>query len=139
MDVINQNRILNEVAAERRHQYDKWGDQIHTVSHWMSILEEEIGEAEKEAVEFEAKRFKAKHPDFILEGVRAELIQAAAVAVAIVEWIDEGATYPPWYENLTPEFIRQFVEWYNKHCFPDRVFGHEKIAEFKPERGNETR
>ncbi len=137
MDVINQQRILDEVAIERLRQYDKWGDQIHTVTHWMSILGEEVGEADKEAVEYEASPdeiFLDRPRDPIyLDRMRKELLEAAAVSVAMIEWIDEGATYPPWYENLSPEFIRQFVDWYQKHAFPDRAFTHEKIAEFKPE------
>jgi hypothetical protein len=128
MDVYLQQRILGEVGDERERQFNKWGDQIHTVTHWMAILVEEVGEADKEAVEYEVDL----HPLYI-DRMRKELIEAAAVAVAMVEWIDEGATYPPWYEKLTPEFIRQFVDWYQKHAFPDRAFTHEKIAEFKPD------
>lgn len=129
MDVINQQRILDEIAIERVRQFDKWGDQIHTVTHWMSILGEEVGEAEKEAVEYEASR----GPFYQIpnDRLRKELIETAAVAVAMVEWIDEGATYPPWYKNLTPGFLRQFVDWYKKHAFEGRAFSHEKIAEFK--------
>ncbi len=136
--MINQQRILDEIAIERVRQFDKWGDQIHTVTHWMSILGEEVGEADKEAVEYEASRMFDRDGNFsrdpiYLDRMRKELVETAAVSVAMIEWIDEGATYPPWYENLTPEFIRQFVDWYQKHAFPDRAFTHEKIAEFKPE------
>ena len=93
MDVINQQRILDEIAIERVRQFDKWGDQIHTATHWMSILGEEVGEAEKEAVEYEAG------PDEIfLDRMRKELLHAAAVTVAMIEWIDSGAPYPKWWD-----------------------------------------
>ena len=128
MDVINQQRILDEVAIERVRQFDKWGDQIFTATHWMSVLGEEFGEADKEAVEYEATRDPIR-----LDRMRKELVETAAVSVAMIEWIDEGATYPPWYENLSPEFIRQFVDWYEKHCFTDRTFTLEKLADFQPE------
>jgi hypothetical protein len=91
---------LDEVAAERRRQIDKWGEQNHPdgvattdvdrvaadtarraceqafaagLGTWRVILEEEVREAFAESS---------------VEALRAELIQVAAVAVAWVEAID---------------------------------------------------
>ncbi len=138
MDVINQQRILDEVTVERKRQFEKWGDQIHTVTHWMAILGEEFGEADKEAVEFEALRpmpSRTRRKEIILECLRAELIETAAVAVAMIEWIDEGATYPEWWAHLSPEYIFQFVAWYQEaefqHAVSGRTISLETLAEFK--------
>lgn len=107
-------RVLEAVMAERQAQYEKWGEQNHPTlsliqSHerfailtnaqkrgnaervkngtldWWSILSEEVFEAFAEADP--AAR-------------RAELIQVAAVAVAMIEHIDrESASAPPMTET----------------------------------------
>ena len=99
--------VIDEVAAERRRQDDKWGEQRHLdgvattdvdrvaaetarracgaaadngTLTWRLILDEEVHEAFAEA-----------DPALL----RAELIQVAAVAVAWVEAIDRRAAVPP--------------------------------------------
>jgi hypothetical protein len=98
--------VIDEIAAERRRQNDKWGEQSHPDGvattdvdrvaaetarracdasaadgslTWRLILDEEVHEAFAEA-----------DPALL----RAELIQVAAVAVAWVEAIDRRAGAP---------------------------------------------
>lgn len=78
--------VLAEVAQERSRQDALWGEQNHDPQDYFAILAEEVGEVAKEVVEW---RFSA--PDRRLDRLvllRAELVQVAAVAVAMVEAID---------------------------------------------------
>lgn len=74
-------RVLGEVHDERLRQDVKWGEQNHQPCDYLAILTEEVGEAAKECVEM---RFNGK----LFGGLRAELVQVAAVAVAFIECID---------------------------------------------------
>lgn len=78
---------LMSVRNERASQDRKWGRQRHSWPEWMAILGEEYGEACGEA-----NRYHWSHtlpsPD-TLRALREELVQTAAVAVAIIEHIDE--------------------------------------------------
>ena len=71
---------MSAVARERFLQDLKWGEQNWGIE-WMSILGEEFGEA---CQEFNAVHFGGKSP----ANLRAELVQVAAVAVAIIECLD---------------------------------------------------
>jgi len=85
LDPIRKTKaILLEVEIERRNQDDKWGEQNHNPADWLMILGEEFGEASKAALEA-----KFIHND---NGIRyrKELIQVAAVVVAMVEALDRG-------------------------------------------------
>ena len=64
--------ISLEVIKERRRQDEKWGEQNHGPFKWLAILGEEVGEANKAALEDDSA------------GYRNELIQVAAVAMAMV-------------------------------------------------------
>ena len=75
-------RILLEVETERKAQDIKWGQQNHDPSTWLSILGEEYGEACKSVLE---NRFTNND----LTKYRTEVIQVAAVAVAMVECLDK--------------------------------------------------
>jgi len=77
--------VLADVRKERRSQESKWGRQSHNVFVWLAILGEEIGEASEAALEHRLNRADG-------ENVRDELIQVAAVAVAMVEALDRGET-----------------------------------------------
>ena len=69
--------ILEEVAAERARQDKKWGaNRDHSPFFWLTILVEEVGEVAKAILEHDG------------HGMRKELIQVGAVAVAICEWCD---------------------------------------------------
>lgn len=80
--ITNLSIVLNDVAEERKAQDKKWGVQNHNLIAWLAILAEEFGEAARGINEF---HFRG---DAYLEDIRLELIQTAAVAVAIVEYID---------------------------------------------------
>lgn len=68
--------VLKEVKHERHNQEIKWGEQNHQPLKWLAILGEEVGETNKAILEDD------------LENYREELIQVAAVAVAMVESFD---------------------------------------------------
>lgn len=98
----SETSVLNEIEAERQRQDKKWGQQDHSIIEWMPILMEEVGEASKEAVDFHFQSgLQPKDGSFAgeyitsiqserLYNIRKELIQVAAVAVAIVESIDRN-------------------------------------------------
>ena len=77
--------VLMEVGLERCKQDRKWGVQDHSPADWLMILGEEFGEASKAALE---ARFG--HNDGG-RNYRKELIQVAAVAVAMIESLDRGS------------------------------------------------
>lgn len=79
--------IIAEIANERIKQDKKWGEQNHHPVLYMNILLEEVGEAAKEANDIYWDSNKA---DVLAEKMRGELIQVAAVAVAMVECLDRG-------------------------------------------------
>jgi hypothetical protein len=73
------------VLAERRYQLAKWSDDYEpTAAEFGLILVEEVGEAARElmALQFDGLG------ELNAIAARAELIQVAAVALRIVEWID---------------------------------------------------
>lgn len=73
--------ILREVEAERYKQDAKWGEQNHTPAEWLAVLTEEVGEVAQEVLRH---RFGGRS----LRSYREELIQVAAVAVAMAECLD---------------------------------------------------
>ena len=81
------------VTDERERQIQKWGVQDHPIADWFLILGEEVGEAQREACEHVFRlRFPEHYPDDPerLQRLRTELVQVAAVAVAIVESLDRN-------------------------------------------------
>lgn len=73
--------LMEDVRVERLRQDAKWGpDRILPSFEWLAILEEEVGEAA------EASLLRDNL------GMRVELIQIAAVALAWVDAIDRGAS-----------------------------------------------
>lgn len=79
--------ILLEVQIEREKQDTKWGEQNHSPADWCMILGEEVGEVNKAALE---AKFGGKN----LREYRKELIQVAAVAIAMVECFDRNDINP---------------------------------------------
>lgn len=71
---MNRSEILQAIDTECNRQVSKWGDQKHNVGRWFLILTEELGEASKAALEYS---------DY--EGLVTELVQSAAVLVAMIE------------------------------------------------------
>lgn len=78
---VNRKSILMEIADERLKQIAKFGVQKHSMADWLTILGEEVGETNKAALE-------AKFANGNVLNYREELIQVAAVAVAMVECFD---------------------------------------------------
>jgi hypothetical protein len=75
-----------DVLHERQRQDEKWGEQNHDPFVYAAILTEEVGEFTREALQarFEGKAEGAR------KRMRAEAVQATAVALAIVECLDRG-------------------------------------------------
>lgn len=88
--------VLDEVFKERIEQEAKWGEQNHCPYVWLTILGEEVGEANKAVLEstlFAQGRKIRISKEKLIENkgcYREELIQIAAVAVAMVECLDRG-------------------------------------------------
>lgn len=85
--------VLTDVVDERHRQDMKFGQQNHSPIEWMAILMEEVGEASKEAVEMHfAKDHMTIYPIDVerVSRYRAELVQVAAVAVAMIESMDRN-------------------------------------------------
>ena len=80
---IRTHSVLSEVLNERDRQDAKRGEQNHSAVMWLTILGEEVGEACKGALEGD------------LENYREEVIQVAAVAVAMVECLDRHGKLNP--------------------------------------------
>jgi NTP pyrophosphatase (non-canonical NTP hydrolase) len=81
--------ILTEVQWERRNQDRRFGEQNHSHLIWLGILAEEFGEVAREANDLHFK-YPTGSPEYkaALRRYREELIQVAAVAVAMVECIE---------------------------------------------------
>ena len=85
---MSRESILVDINQERLRQDEKWGLQNHIPIEWIAILGEEFGEASKEALEMHFhpnKDFGKRLMDY-----RKELVQVAAVAVAMIECVDRN-------------------------------------------------
>ena len=76
---------LASVLKERVRQDKLWGEQNHDPFVWLGILAEEVGEYSKEAL-----NHRFGHTDGRGAYLRDECVQAAAVALAMVECLDRG-------------------------------------------------
>ncbi len=88
-NILPVKSVVQEVIEERSKQDAKWGVQNHNVLKWFAILGEEYGEVAKAVVEMtfagdgdEWEVWKCNY--------REELIQTAAVAIAMVESLDRN-------------------------------------------------
>jgi NTP pyrophosphatase (non-canonical NTP hydrolase) len=77
-------KVLAEVMEERLSQERKWGPQNHRCDLYYTILGEEVGEVGKAICEWIILK-KGSVSD-----IRMELIQVAAVAVAMAESLDRN-------------------------------------------------
>jgi NTP pyrophosphatase (non-canonical NTP hydrolase) len=80
------NDVLFSVALERIDQNRKWGLQRHDYGKWLAILTEEVGEVAQAINRIHFPK-DAKSSD--ASNLYTELIQVAAVAVAIAEQVKE--------------------------------------------------
>lgn len=78
-----------DVLHERRNQDKKWGEQNHDYFLWLAILTEEVGEASQEALRM---YFDVENEPTHRNNLRKELVQVAAVALAMVECMDRQET-----------------------------------------------
>jgi len=82
------DEIFEDIKRERKAQDAKWGEQNHKPIEWVAILTEEVGEVSKEALE---NHFKGQYRGvFQFANYRKELIQVAAVAVAMIESLERN-------------------------------------------------
>ncbi len=89
----DRQQVFTDISAERDAQDARWGNQVHTMPVWSAILTEEVGEVAEASlrVHFHGEREHLDH-------LREELVQVAAVAVHMIEKIDNGDWVRP-----TPE------------------------------------
>lgn len=83
----NQQTIILEILHERDRQDDKFGEQNLNPFLYGAILGEEVGEFHKaviDAYDFNTKTYNKE----LLKDYRTELVQVAAVAVAMIECFD---------------------------------------------------
>lgn len=86
---VERDSIFMDIHEERERQDAKWGDAIDrdlALTTWLTVLVEEVGEA-AEAILKGPRRSQGRGQ------LRAELIQVAAVAVAMIE---ANEYLPPW-------------------------------------------
>ena len=76
--------VLNQVDNERLKQDAMWGKQRHDRGTWLAILMEEVGEVAQAMQEG-----FTHHKESDADNLYTELIQVAAVAVAIAEQVAE--------------------------------------------------
>ena len=79
---MNRQKIIEEILSERKLQIKKHGPKKYTPIEWISILVEEVGEVSKEIGNNYIFDWNNK------KQYRAELIQVAAVALAMIESYD---------------------------------------------------
>ena len=90
------NQILTEIIEERVKQDIKWGRQNHCPKTWLMILGEEVGEANKAVLEsatYAEGKLVSLDKVKLVSGkgnYREELVQVAAVALAMIECLDRG-------------------------------------------------
>lgn len=86
--IVDTPIVLTDIVEERQRQDSKWGLQNHKPVEWMSILMEEVGEVSKEVCEHHfGYRGDQKER---LQRMRKELVEVAAVAVAMIESLDRN-------------------------------------------------
>lgn len=84
IDPFATGRVLRLVHEERQAQDQKWGQQNHGLDRWLTILTEEVGEFAMAVLEQQWHE------------ARAEMLQVAAVAAAIVECMDRKGEENGW-------------------------------------------
>lgn len=89
-----------EITQERIRQHTKWGEQNHTAMHWLPILMEEVGELAKATLEphFKSEGWQEQYSEVEAGNyteARKELVQVAAVALAMLQSLDRNELAPP--------------------------------------------
>lgn len=126
---FRQLTALGDVLDERTRQDVKWGEQNHDPAWYLTILMEEIGEVAKEMLNAKFSGDGSK--------MRNELVQVAAVALAMVECHDRNtwdrphvtARYRDWY--LT--FNAQRDSWEAQETPDGPIYGPFQFRNFVEE------
>jgi NTP pyrophosphatase (non-canonical NTP hydrolase) len=117
------DKTIEQIKAERQRQDAKFGEQNHSVERWLTILGEEVGEVNRAAIDH-------WHEGKSLEPYRNELVQVAAVAIAMIEAHERSENA----KGLTLERLYKIEELF---CFvknkvlvacPDFVFWFQSVA-----------
>lgn len=101
-NVATYTKAVADILAERSRQDAKFGEQNHSPADWMMILQEELGEFAR--AHMEVYYFSAAEPNMSDEQraamrasfmakrahLREELVQVAAVALAMLECCDRN-------------------------------------------------
>jgi NTP pyrophosphatase (non-canonical NTP hydrolase) len=86
--VVDRTRIFQDINDERERQERKWGSQLHSWPVWAAILAEESGEVAEACLQAHWQEQGG------MEHLREELVQAAAVAIQMLEKLDSGDYIP---------------------------------------------
>jgi len=81
-----------DIINERIRQLIMWGETEHDLPTWATILGEEYGEVCSSVLQ---ERFD----ELPLDDLRHELVQLAAVALAMIQGIDDGSIKSSWAEE----------------------------------------
>jgi len=97
-DMTYQEKIIEEILAEREYQDHKWGGDAHDDSHssidWVAFITKHLGRA------VEGNTF------------RQQMVKVAALAVAAAEWHDRGTSRPLLCKPEEPKSLEE--EWLEK-------------------------
>lgn len=94
---MDRTNIYRDIDNERDRQDARFGNQLHSWPIWAAVLSEETGEVS------EACLHAHWHEEGGLEHLREELVQVAAVAVAMLEKLDSGNYIPGQHRELDPK------------------------------------
>lgn len=92
---IANSPAMRSVIQERMRQEAKWGEQDHSYPLYKVILGEELGEADRAYLEGTFYAGDKESRDKHLANLRVELVQVAAVALAMVECCDRNNWHVP--------------------------------------------
>lgn len=87
-DQMNMLEASSEVIQERGAQFQKWGIQNRTPDEWMLIFMEEVGEFSQAVLD---ARYAGADP----AEIKKELVQVAAVALAMLENCNSSKWHEP--------------------------------------------
>lgn len=92
-DCLIYGEVLSEVDTEMYASVEKFGEQNHNSPDWLMILAEEVGEANRAALE---ARFGIGGWTAVenMVKLRAELVQVAAVACNFIRSLDRNELKP---------------------------------------------
>lgn len=82
LGLYRRSKVIKDVNLERFNQNSQWGEQYHDYATWYTILGEEFGEV-GQAIQ----QGSVAHKETDADDLYKELVQVAAVAVAIAEQV----------------------------------------------------